>query len=120
MLERLPVAGAWMSLEGVGAGLAVIASGAVSGAADVLTTVIVFGWPNTLPSMAVPSRKTLMLLPTTCARVILRIWPSDSLTEAPALKAAWLAAVAGMLNPADLRQTPFSQSVLVKLLIAEL
>src|SRR5690606_20763938 len=50
--------------------------------------------------------------------LIVRTWPSASLTEAPALKADRLAAVAGTETPADLRHTPFSQSLLVKLLIA--
>ncbi len=57
-----------------------------------------------------------MLLPTTCARLMVRTWPSARRTEAPALKAAWLAAVAGMEKPAPVRQTPLSQSVLVKAL----
>ena len=91
-----------------------VGAGAV---AVVPARVSLLGAPTTLPLTAAPSRKTLMLLPTTCAWVILRTWPSASFTEAPTLKLALLPSLAGMEKPGDLRQTPLSQSVLVKALM---
>gem|GEM_PF-5239518 len=85
--------------------------------AEVPTMLTERGAPTLLPSTVAPSRNTLMLAPTTCTRSIVRTWPSASCTEAPALNAAWLAALDGIEKPADLRHTPFSQSVLVKALM---